>query len=171
MEWKLAVLEFVKCRVKNDADRSRIGCTIGQPTTAAIDRARVHARAATDTLQRMPEIRHPKPRRSSIVNQHNVQLSAFSRPTEMRGVLREWGPFRAPSEKAQENAHVLYSWDQLLDTDARDVKRRHSRPDIGITFVGADHESARLSDRKVAARHTGTRSQKSRTGIVPHDLG
>jgi hypothetical protein len=50
------------------------------------------------------------------------------------------------------------------------MERRYGCPNIGIAFIGADHEGPRFGDRKIATRHASSRCQKSGTSVVSHDL-
>src|SRR2546426_5589392 len=48
---------------------------------------------------------------------------------------------------------------------------RHSSANIGISFIGADHEGSRFGDCEITPGHARSRREKSRTSIVPHELG
>src|SRR5258707_9103264 len=88
----------------------------------------------------------------------------------MGRILGKRTSLRAPGKQSQKYAYVFHSRDQLFDTDACNMERRHRCPDIGIAFVGADHEGSCFSDSKIAPRHARSRCQKSGTCVVSHDL-
>src|SRR5882757_1409741 len=119
----------------------------------------------------MPEVGHAQAVAPSVVNQHNVQLSTLPWSREVRRILGEGRSFRTPGQQSQKYAHIFHSRDQLLDTDACNMERRYGGPDIGIAFVGANHEGSSLGDRKIATRHASSRSQKSRTSVIANNLG
>ena len=130
---------------------------VGSRMTPMIDRAGVHAGAAADALQRMPEIGHAKPAASPVVNQHDVQFPTLPRAGEMGGILREWSAYRTSREQPQKHTHVFHSRDQLLNADARNMERRHRSPNVGVAFIRADHEGSRFGNGEIAARHTRSR--------------
>src|SRR5258708_35087678 len=105
MERKFTVLEFVKSGVEDDADRTRVCSAISQPTTAPIDGAGIHAGAATDALERMPEIWHSQPATSPVVHKHDVQFAAIPRASEMGGILRERSSLGTASQEAEKYTH------------------------------------------------------------------
>src|SRR5260370_17829604 len=105
----------------------------------------------------MPEILHAKPAASAVVYQYNVQLPAFSRSGEMGRILSERGPFRTSSEQTQKHAHVFHSWNQLFNTDARNVEWRHGSANIGISFIGSDHEGSRFGNREITPAQSAPR--------------
>ena len=113
----------------------------------------------------------PSRRLLPLSHQDNVQLPAFSRSSEMGRILSERRPFRTSRQETQKDTHVFHPRNHLLNTDARNMERRHGCSNIGISFVGADHESSRFGDRKIAAGHAGSCRQKPRTSIVTHELG
>src|SRR6267154_5103978 len=116
----------------------------------------------------MPELLHPKPAASAVVDQHDMQFPVFSWAGEMGGILSERGPFRTSSQQTQKHAHVFHSWNQLFNTDARNVERRHGSANIGISFIGADHEGSGFGDREITAGHAGPRRQKPGTSVASH---
>src|SRR5260370_12121958 len=116
----------------------------------------------------MPEIWHAEPAASAVVDQYNVQLPAFSRSGEMGRILSERGPFRTSSQQTQKHPHVFHSWNQLFNTDARNLERRHGSANIGISFILADHERSGFGNREITAGHAGPRRQKPGTSVVSH---
>ena len=93
------------------------------------------------------------------------------RSSEMGSVLSERGSFRTSGEQPQKDAHVFHTRDQLFNADACNMERWHRSPDIGVSFVGADHERARFGDREIAACHARSRGQKPWTRVVSHHFG
>src|ERR1700751_209584 len=118
----------------------------------------------------MQAVGHANPAAPPIVYQHNVQLTTLSRSCEMRRILGERSSFRAPGQQSQKYTDVFHARNQLLNADACNMERRHRGSDICVAFVGADHEGSRFGDRKIAPSHARSRSQKSGTSVVSHDL-
>src|SRR5208282_952402 len=81
-ERQRAVFAQIEGGIDDHADRSRIGCAVGEAAAAPVHRTSVHARAAADTLERIPEIRHAQPLRAPVVNQDDVHFSAVARGAE-----------------------------------------------------------------------------------------
>jgi hypothetical protein len=119
----------------------------------------------------VPEVRHSEPAASAVVHEHNVKLSAFSRPGEVRRILGKRRTHGASRKQTKENAHVFHSRNELLNTDARDVQGRNGGAYIGIALVCADYECSRLGDSEVPARHSRSGSQETRASVVAHGLG
>ena len=73
----------------DDSDRSHVGRAVAEATAAPVDGTRVHARGATDALQRTPEAAHPpESLRSTVVDEHDVHIAASTLgPAEVGGVL------------------------------------------------------------------------------------
>src|SRR5206468_3096630 len=86
-EREVAVFADIESRIDDDADRTRVGRAIAQPSASAVDRAGIHARSTPDAFERIPEIAHAEALRAPIVDQHDVKLAALARRAEVRGVL------------------------------------------------------------------------------------
>src|ERR1700739_1632103 len=83
-ERQVAVFVRIEGRIDDQADRARISCPVAQATAAAIDRAGVHAGAATDAFERGPELLKSETRRAAVVHQHHMHFAAPARTAEMR---------------------------------------------------------------------------------------
>src|SRR5439155_23260578 len=99
---------------------------------------------------------------TSVNDDDDVQLASTPGSVEMRGVSGDGLSGAAAGEETQEDAQVLRARNELLDSHARDVKRRQRGAQIGVSFVGADDESARLRDGEVHAGQAGLRGEELR---------
>src|SRR5437016_7813371 len=89
VERQLTVLVLVEGRIENDTDGTRIRRSVRQAAASPVYGTGVHAGAAADAFERVPEIRHAEPPAATVVHQHDVQLAALARPREVGGVLGE----------------------------------------------------------------------------------
>jgi hypothetical protein len=86
-EWEVAVFADIERGIDDDADRTRVGRAIAQPSAAAVDRTGIHARSTPDAFQRIPEIAHAEAFRASIVDEHDMELAAIAWCSKVRSVL------------------------------------------------------------------------------------
>src|SRR5208282_2493620 len=168
---QIAVFANIESRINDDPDRAGIGRAIAQAAAAAVDRAGVHAGAAANAFERIPEVLHAQALRSSVVDQHDVQLGARPRRAEMRGVLRDRRAQRASRQHADEDGKVLEFRNDLLDADAGNVQLGHVGAEVGVTLVGADDEAAGLRDREIGTSHAGLGTQEIRPRVAAHRFG
>src|SRR3954453_2160828 len=119
----------------------------------------------------MPEFSHANPAASPIVHQDDVKLPAFSRSSEVRGILRQGLAQWTSGQQAQEYAHVFHSRNQLFDADARNVQWGHGSANISISFIGAHKERSCFGDREVRTSDTGSRGEKPRPSVISHGFG
>src|SRR5260370_14405968 len=170
MKWQFAVLEFIEGRIEDHTNRTGVRCPVSQTSAAAIDGASVHASAATDAFQRMPEFGHRKASAAPIVHHNDMQFAALPRSGEMRRVLRERSAFSTSRKQSQENAHIFHSRNDLLYANAGDMNGRDGGTDVSIPLIGANHEGSCFGDCKIAARHSRFSGEKSGASVIAHDL-
>ena len=71
-EREIAIFADIESGIDDDPDRTRVSRAITQPSASAVDRAGIHAGAAADAFERIPEIRHAKPLRAAIIDQDDM---------------------------------------------------------------------------------------------------
>src|SRR5260221_10009009 len=123
-------------------------------------RARVHARAATDALERPPEVRSPELRGPAVIHQHDVKVLPAYRAVHVRGVDRRALSRTASREQSKEDRQLCRTGHELLDAHARDVDRRHRDAEVRVALVRADHDATCLRNREVHAGESRLRSKE-----------
>src|SRR5580658_2354416 len=151
-------------RIDDKPDRSGIGRVVTKTAAASINRARRHARAATNAFQRRPELVHSQPVGAAIVNNHDMHLGAGARLAKMRRVLRHRNAQSLTRQQPDEHAEVLDTWHQLLDAHGNDVQRRRIGGQVRVSLIGADRYGAGLGDGEIATGKARVRVQNDRAG-------
>ncbi len=77
---------------------------VAMPTTAAVNRASIHASPAAYTFKRVAEILAPELYGAPIINNNNMHLFTLTRFAEMAGISSYRLPGSAAGEYAQKYA-------------------------------------------------------------------
>ena len=110
-------------RSEDRADRAGDGGLITVPATAAEDRAGIHARSATDAIQRPTKIFAAENVAAAIVEHHDMQFAARLRSVEMRAIGRNRLTGRRPRQQPQKDSEMLGAWNEFFDSHAGDMHR------------------------------------------------
>ena len=144
-----------------DADGAGDEVTVGIAAASAIDGAGVHARTATDALQRLPVLGVGNPIRSAVVDEHDVHR--LGRRTGLAEMGGEGGcrlTRAGAAEHPLEHGEALVVGDDLLQTDGGDMQFRTGGGHVGIALVCANHDVACLGDAEITARHASVGCQE-----------
>ncbi len=153
------------------ADRARINPAIGPAPHAAIDRAGVQARAATDAEQAHAGLRVGQNAGPAVVDDHDVQLAARRGAMEQVRVGRQFLAGSTAGQQVQELRQVMDAGNDLLDAHQGHVERRRGRRKAGVALVLDDDERARVGDAEVAARHPHVGLDELFAEVAPGDGG
>ncbi len=156
------------------ADRPRIHRAVGVPSARlAIDRARVEARPAPDASEQFSRLFAQEFRPPSIHEDHVRLLGAVFTfappPRQHRRVHRDGLGRCAPREQFQKQRQFPHARDHLLDPDHRHVHPRARHSQVGVPFVRAQHQPARLRQQKVRPRHAEIGPVERRTHVLSRD--
>ena len=163
----------IAARLQDRANGARNRRRIAVPTAASIDGTGVEARTAANAAEGFAKSRAAEKLTSTIVDDHDVEFlrRAWARPTEMRGVGRNGLSGRRAREQPQEGREVFLLRNDLLETNARDVKAWKRRSKIGIAFVRDDDEASGFGDGEVDAGESGFGFQKTISKVSARDVG
>ena len=146
----IAVLEHTE--IDADGAWDEVGVGISSGTT--IDGTSVHAGAATHTLERLPMLGIAEDAAATVIDEDDMHLGTRTRLAEMRGIDRGGLACAMTCEEALEYAHGLVVGDDLLKADGDNMELGDGGAHVGVAFVGADYNVARLGDAEVATGHT-----------------
>ena len=126
-------------------------------TDAGVDRAVVHAGAAADALQRLPQLLVGVGLRAAVVDQHQMHFlrSVLLALAARAGDHVEVGGDRLAGGRARQQAvqrhHVFELLDHLLDAGDRDMHVRHRRAHAAVAFVLDQAQATGFGDGEVHA--------------------
>ena len=117
----------------------------------AIGRTNVGAGGATDTVQRLSELRQARHGSPAIVHQHNVHLMSRRRTSRECGVAGD--ALRSSRARQEPRLHhgILVGRHQFLDASKHNVHRRHGRAEATIALIGHHHDGTGLGDERVGS--------------------
>src|SRR3954469_16103190 len=161
----------VDARREDRSDRPRHGDAVAVPAAAPVDGAGVQAGTAADAGKRAAELRPGEELAAPMIDDDDVQFAAGPRAVEVGRVGGDGLPRRAPREEPEEDAQVLRARDDLLDAHAGDVQRRKRDAEVGVSFIGADDESARLGNGEIDPREPRLRGEELRAEVLARGFG
>src|SRR4051812_5788719 len=164
------MLRWLERRVKDRADRPPHGDPVAVATAAAINGTCVEARTAADAIERASEISAAEQLASAIVDKNNVQLAPRLGAMEMRRVRCDGLTGCRTGKQPQEDAEVGQSRYQFFDSHTGDMHIWQRDAQVGVAFVCADHEPARLGDGEIHARDSRLGLQELLTQMLASRL-